>query len=113
MSKNSVETMKQEQKYKILIRNLRKQQEEKNNETTLGCECKRIESDWKKLISAYLLFIKYGENSFVLSDKVEKEFFPCLLSKNTSGNSILQKDFPCHIMTFPSIYSKMTKVNKK
>lgn len=32
MSKNSVETIKQEQKYKILIRNLRKQQEEKNNE---------------------------------------------------------------------------------
>lgn len=29
MSKNSVETIKQEQKYKILIRNLRKQQEEK------------------------------------------------------------------------------------
>ena len=32
MSKNSVETVKQEQEYKILIRNLRKQQEEKNNE---------------------------------------------------------------------------------
>lgn len=32
MSKNSVETVKQEQAYKILIRNLRKQQEEKNNE---------------------------------------------------------------------------------
>ncbi len=32
--------------------------------TTLGCECKRIESDWKKLISAYLLFFKYGEKQF-------------------------------------------------
>lgn len=32
MSKNSVEKVKQEQKYKILIRNLRKQQEEKYNE---------------------------------------------------------------------------------
>lgn len=32
MSKNSVETIRQEQKYKMLIRNLRKQQEEKNNE---------------------------------------------------------------------------------
>ena len=32
MSKNSVETIKHEQKYKILIRNLRKQQEEKDNE---------------------------------------------------------------------------------
>ena len=34
MSKNSVEKVKQEQKYKILIRNLRKQQEEKDNEKT-------------------------------------------------------------------------------
>lgn len=32
MSKNSVEKAKEEQKYKILIRNLRKQQEEKDNE---------------------------------------------------------------------------------
>ena len=32
MSKNSVEAVKQEQAYKILIRNLRKQQEEKDNE---------------------------------------------------------------------------------
>ena len=32
MNINSVEIIKQEQKYKILIRNLRKQQEEKNNE---------------------------------------------------------------------------------
>lgn len=33
MSKNSVEKIKQEQKYKILIRNLRNQQEEKNEKT--------------------------------------------------------------------------------
>ena len=32
MSKNSVEKLKKEKKYKILIRNLRKQQEEKDNE---------------------------------------------------------------------------------
>ncbi len=32
MSKNLIEKVKQEQKYKILIRNLRKQQEERNNE---------------------------------------------------------------------------------
>ena len=32
MSKNLVETIKQEQNYKILIRNLRKQQEGKDNE---------------------------------------------------------------------------------
>ena len=34
MNKKSVETFNQKQKYKILIRNLRKQQEEKNNEKT-------------------------------------------------------------------------------
>ena len=32
MNESIVETIKQEQKYKMLIRNLRKQQEEKNNE---------------------------------------------------------------------------------
>lgn len=32
MSKRSIETVEQEQQYKILIRNLRKHQEEKNNE---------------------------------------------------------------------------------
>ena len=34
MSKNSVGKVKQEQKNKILIRNLRKQQEKKDNEKT-------------------------------------------------------------------------------
>mgnify|MGYP003437417487 CR=1 FL=1 len=28
--------------------------------TTLGCDCKSIEADWKKLISSYLLFFDYG-----------------------------------------------------
>lgn len=37
--------------------------------TTLGCECKRIESDWKKLISYYLLFFKYGEKLFCIVRK--------------------------------------------
>ena len=32
MNESIVETTKQEQKYKMLIRNLRKQQEDKNNE---------------------------------------------------------------------------------
>ena len=45
MSKNSVGKVKQEQKYKILIRNLRKQQEEKNNETAND---KKIDSNKPK-----------------------------------------------------------------
>lgn len=34
--------------------------------TTLGCECRRIESDWKKLISTYLLLFEYGKNSYCI-----------------------------------------------
>lgn len=34
MNENSIEKLKQEQRYKILIRNLRKRQEGKNNEKT-------------------------------------------------------------------------------
>ena len=33
---------------------------------TLGCECRRVEADWEKLISYYLLFFDYGEKNFVL-----------------------------------------------
>lgn len=33
---------------------------------TLGCECKSIEADWKKLISSYLLFINYGEKQLCI-----------------------------------------------
>lgn len=40
--------------------------------TTLGCECKRIEADWKKLISSYLLFIKYGEKQFCIVRQSKK-----------------------------------------
>ncbi len=34
--------------------------------TALGCECKSIEADWKKLISSYLLFFNYGEKQFCI-----------------------------------------------
>lgn len=31
---------------------------------TLGCECKRVEADWKKLISSYILSFQYGKKVF-------------------------------------------------
>lgn len=34
--------------------------------TAFGCECKKIEKDWKKLISSYLLFFKYGDKLFCI-----------------------------------------------
>ena len=42
--------------------------------TTLGCECKRIESDWKKLISTYLLLFEYGKNSYCSSRQEISDF---------------------------------------
>ena len=34
--------------------------------TTLGCECRSIEADWKKIISSYLLFFNYGVKQFLI-----------------------------------------------
>lgn len=34
--------------------------------TAFGCECKRVEKDWKNLISSYLLFFKYGHELFCI-----------------------------------------------
>lgn len=33
---------------------------------TLGCECRRVEADWEKLISYYLLFFDYGEKKLCI-----------------------------------------------
>ena len=33
---------------------------------TFGCELKRIEKDWKELISSYLIFFQYGKNQYVI-----------------------------------------------
>ena len=46
MNKNSVEKVKQEQQYKILIRNLRKQKEEKENEKTNDKKTDSNPSKW-------------------------------------------------------------------
>lgn len=34
--------------------------------TSLGCECKKMENDWKKIISSYLLFFNYGEKQLCI-----------------------------------------------
>lgn len=34
--------------------------------TTFGCECKKTEKDWKKLISSYLLIFQYGQKQFCI-----------------------------------------------
>lgn len=77
--------------------------------TTLGCECKRVEADWKKLVSTYLLFFKYGEKQFciVRQDKKFQIFeninndFSCIIETNAFHEysnclmDILEIKMPC------------------
>lgn len=41
--------------------------------TTFGCECTKNESDWKKLISYYMLFFQYGDKQLLIV-RQEKTF---------------------------------------
>lgn len=77
--------------------------------TTLGSECKRVEADWKKLVSTYLLFFKYGERQFciVRQDKKFQIFeninndFSCIIETNAFHEysnclmDILEIKMPC------------------
>ena len=77
--------------------------------TTLGCECKRIETDWKKLISAYLLFFKYGEKQFCVVRQGKKfqifenneDSYSCIIETETFHEysnclmDILEIKMPC------------------
>ena len=77
--------------------------------TTLGFECKRVEADWKKLVSTYLLFFKYGERQFciVRQDKKFQIFeninndFSCIIETNAFHEysnclmDILEIKMPC------------------
>jgi len=58
--------------------------------TTFGCECKRVETDWKKLISAYLLFFKYGERQFCIVRQDKK--FQIFENINNDFSCIIETD---------------------
>lgn len=34
--------------------------------TALGCECRRVEKDWTKIISTYILYFEYGIESYCI-----------------------------------------------
>lgn len=65
--------------------------------TTLGCECKRIESDWKKLISYYLLFLNMEKSCFVLFAKVKDFKFLKILEMPI--HALLKQKFFTNIAT--------------
>ena len=52
--------------------------------TTFGCECRRVEKDWTKIISTYILYFEYGiERYCIVREKRRFQLFqqdvPCLL----------------------------------
>lgn len=54
-----------------------------------GCECKKVEKDWKKLISNYLIFFKYGELDYCISRENKKfQIF-----------QVMQNEYKCIIQT--------------
>lgn len=77
--------------------------------TALGCECRRIESDWKKIISDYLLFFKYGEKQFCVVRQGKKfqifensgDTYSCIIETETFHEysnclmDILEIKMPC------------------
>lgn len=88
--------------------------------TTLGCECKRIETDWKKLISAYLLFFKYGEKQFCVVRQGKKfqifenneDSYSCIIETETFHEysnclmDILEIKMPCISRDFVQIIDR-------
>ena len=73
---------------------------------TLGCELKKIEPEWKELISAYLLFIGYGEREFcILRQKKKYQIFESI-----------NKSYQCIINTenyneFCNCFMSILKIN--
>lgn len=44
--------------------------------TAFGCECRHVEDEWKALISSFLVFFQYGNNSYcILREKNEFNIF--------------------------------------
>lgn len=58
--------------------------------TAFGCECKRIEKDWKSLISSYLLYFLYGDRQFCIVRQGKmfqifecvNEIYSCIIETN-------------------------------
>ncbi|MCU6738978.1 hypothetical protein OCV55_09895 [Clostridium ammoniilyticum] len=56
--------------------------------TALGCDCSKIEKDWKNLISTYLLYFKYGDEQYCVLRcgkefsimKEEKNNYTCVIN---------------------------------
>jgi len=77
--------------------------------TALGCECKSVEADWKKLISSYLLFFDYGEKHSCIVRQGKKfqifeysgDAYSCVIETETFHEysnclmDILEINMPC------------------
>ncbi|WP_409068412.1 hypothetical protein ACFLKB_13385 [Clostridium sp. FAM 1755] len=57
--------------------------------TAFGCQCKKNEADWKKLISTYIVYFQYGEEDYCI--KREKDLFQ-IFCINDEINCIIETD---------------------
>lgn len=78
--------------------------------TTLGCECPKVEADWKKLISEYILFFSSNEDDFCIQRmkdrytlySVDKDgIYSCIIDTShfpeysNALMDVLQVNMPC------------------
>ena len=80
--------------------------------TAFGCECKRVEKDWTKIISTYILYFEYGIDSYCIvrenrrfqffqQDKQNPQKYTCLIETNSFheySNKLMQifeVNMPC------------------
>ena len=79
---------------------------------TFGCELKRIEKDWKELISSYLIFFQYGKNQYVIIrqgkkfqifDQSKGEYL-CIIESDEFHNSETPKPLFHWLFLLPKFY---------
>jgi hypothetical protein len=73
---------------------------------SLGCECPKVESDWKKLISTYILLFTYGEKDYCIT-RESKQF--CLFQKHSNRYSCLIETE--HFHEYSNCLMKILQIN--
>lgn len=75
--------------------------------TTLGCECPKIESDWKRLISEYILFFSVNDEDFCIQ-RMKERFSLYSVHKDDSYTCVIDTT---HFHQFSDELMKILQVN--
>jgi hypothetical protein len=73
---------------------------------TLGCECPKVETDWKKLISTYILLFTYGDKDYCIT-RENKRF--CLFQMQSKGYTCLIETE--HFHEYSNCLMKILQIN--